>query len=72
MPIYHSECPKCGHTVEEIRTMEQGIKKTCPECGGRKMTQTFDGKAPAMRTHGYMLGHPRLQRGRKIKEPWRK
>jgi putative FmdB family regulatory protein len=72
MPMYESECPKCGAEVSEMRTMAQGINKRCPECNGRSMQQVFNGKAPAVRQHGYMIGHPRCQRGRKVKEPFRR
>jgi len=34
MPIYVYKCKKCGYEFEELRSMTDGDRATCPKCGG--------------------------------------
>ena len=37
MPTYEYECPDCGHAFELFQPMTAKVKRTCPECGSRKL-----------------------------------
>ena len=37
MPTYEYECPDCGHAFELFQSMTAKVKRTCPECGSRKL-----------------------------------
>ncbi|MGR3320100.1 MAG: FmdB family zinc ribbon protein [Candidatus Anammoxibacter sp.] len=37
MPTYDYECTSCAHTFELFQQITEKPKKTCPECGKRKV-----------------------------------
>jgi len=37
MPTYEYECPHCAHAFELFQSMTAKVKRTCPECGSRKL-----------------------------------
>ena len=37
MPTYDYVCDGCGHAFELFQSMSDGVKKTCPECGEKKL-----------------------------------
>ena len=37
MPTYDYVCDGCGHAFELFQSMTDGVKKTCPECGKKKL-----------------------------------
>ncbi len=37
MPIYVYKCKKCGYEFEELRSMTDGNRATCPKCGGEAL-----------------------------------
>ncbi len=37
MPTYDYVCDGCGHAFELFQSMSDGLKKTCPECGKKKL-----------------------------------
>ena len=37
MPTYDYVCDGCGHAFELFQSMTDGVKKTCPKCGKKKL-----------------------------------
>lgn len=37
MPTYDYRCNACDHEFELFQSMSEGVKRTCPECGKRKL-----------------------------------
>jgi putative FmdB family regulatory protein len=37
MPTYDYVCDGCGHAFELFQSMTEGVKKTCPKCGKKKL-----------------------------------
>jgi len=37
MPTYDYVCDGCGHAFELFQSMTDPIKRTCPECGKKKL-----------------------------------
>jgi putative FmdB family regulatory protein len=37
MPTYDYVCDACGHSFELFQSMTDSVKKTCPECGKKKL-----------------------------------
>ncbi|MFM8578433.1 MAG: FmdB family zinc ribbon protein [Planctomycetaceae bacterium] len=37
MPTYDYVCDACGHAFEFFQSMTDPVKKTCPECGKKKL-----------------------------------
>ena len=37
MPTYDYVCDGCGHAFELFQSMTDAVKKTCPECGNKKL-----------------------------------
>lgn len=37
MPTYDYVCDGCGHAYELFQSMTDPVKKTCPECGKKKL-----------------------------------
>jgi putative FmdB family regulatory protein len=37
MPTYDYVCDGCGHAFELFQLMTDSVKKTCPECGKKKL-----------------------------------
>ena len=37
MPTYDYVCDGCGHAFELFQSMTDSVKKTCPECGKKKL-----------------------------------
>ena len=37
MPTYDYVCDGCGHAFELFQSMTESVKKTCPECGKKKL-----------------------------------
>lgn len=37
MPTYDYVCDGCGHAFELFQSMSDGVKRTCPECGKKKL-----------------------------------
>lgn len=37
MPTYDYVCDGCGHAFELFQSMTDGVKRTCPECGKKKL-----------------------------------
>ena len=37
MPTYDYVCDGCGHAFELFQSMTDPVKKTCPECGKKKL-----------------------------------
>lgn len=37
MPTYDYVCDACGHAFELFQSMTDPVKKTCPECGKKKL-----------------------------------
>jgi putative FmdB family regulatory protein len=37
MPTYDYVCDGCGHAFELFQSMTDAVKKTCPECGKKKL-----------------------------------
>jgi putative FmdB family regulatory protein len=41
MPTYDYECDACGHTFELFQSINDPIKKKCPECSKLKLRRLF-------------------------------
>ena len=37
MPTYDYVCDGCGHAFELFQSMTDGVKRTCPKCGKKKL-----------------------------------
>jgi putative FmdB family regulatory protein len=37
MPTYDYVCDGCGHAFELFQSMTDAVKKTCPQCGKKKL-----------------------------------
>lgn len=37
MPTYDYVCDGCGHAYELFQSMTDNVKRTCPECGKKKL-----------------------------------
>lgn len=37
MPTYDYVCDGCGHAFELFQSMSDPVKRTCPECGKKKL-----------------------------------
>ena len=37
MPTYDYLCDACNHSFELFQAMSDGVKRTCPKCGKRKL-----------------------------------
>ena len=37
MPTYDYVCDGCGHAFELFQSMTDSVKKTCPQCGKKKL-----------------------------------
>jgi putative FmdB family regulatory protein len=37
MPTYDYVCDGCGHAYELFQSMTDGVKRTCPKCGKKKL-----------------------------------
>ena len=37
MPTYDYACEACGHEFELFQSMTAPVKRTCPECGRKKL-----------------------------------
>ena len=37
MPTYDYECDACGHSFELFQSINDSVKKKCPECGKTKL-----------------------------------
>ena len=41
MPTYDYECDACHHTFELFQSINDPVKKKCPECGRRMLRRLF-------------------------------
>jgi putative FmdB family regulatory protein len=41
MPTYDYECDACGHDFELFQSINEPVKKKCPECGKPKLRRLF-------------------------------
>ncbi|MCA9264066.1 MAG: zinc ribbon domain-containing protein [Planctomycetales bacterium] len=41
MPTYDYECDACGHKFELFQSINDPVKRTCPECKARKLRRLF-------------------------------
>ncbi|HGY91688.1 MAG TPA: zinc ribbon domain-containing protein [Planctomycetes bacterium] len=41
MPTYDYECEACGHEFELFQSINEPLKKKCPECGKMKLNRLF-------------------------------
>ncbi len=41
MPTYDYECDACGHTMELFQSINDAVKRKCPECGKLKLRRLF-------------------------------
>ena len=41
MPTYDYECDACGHTFEHFQSINDSVKRKCPECGRHKLRRLF-------------------------------
>jgi len=41
MPTYEYLCAACGHAFEEFQSMTARIRRTCPECGRKRLDRLF-------------------------------
>ena len=41
MPTYDYLCDACGHEFELFQSINDGLKKKCPECGKLKLRRLF-------------------------------
>jgi putative FmdB family regulatory protein len=41
MPTYDYECDGCGHLFELFQSINDPVKKKCPECGKQKLRRLF-------------------------------
>ena len=44
MPMYALRCTQCGHTFEELTTIEKRDQVRCPVCGG-ETARVYEGKS---------------------------
>ena len=55
MPTYEYECPDCGHAFELFQSMTAKVKRTCPECGSRKLKPLDrDRRCRALQRRGFL------------------
>ena len=50
MPIYEYRCGACGHDVEALQKMTDGLLRKCPECGKSQLKRLIS--APQFRLKG--------------------
>jgi putative FmdB family regulatory protein len=41
MPTYDYECDPCGHEFELFQSINDPVKRKCPECGKQKLRRLF-------------------------------
>jgi putative FmdB family regulatory protein len=41
MPTYDYECDACGHEFELFQSINDSVKRKCPECGKSKLRRLF-------------------------------
>jgi putative FmdB family regulatory protein len=41
MPTYDYECDGCGHEFELFQSINDSVKRKCPECGKNKLRRLF-------------------------------
>lgn len=41
MPTYDYECDACDHEFELFQSINESVKKKCPECGRMKLRRLF-------------------------------
>ena len=41
MPTYDYECDACGHEFELFQSINDSVKRKCPECGKLKLRRLF-------------------------------
>ena len=41
MPTYDYQCDACGHTFELFQSINDAVKKKCPDCGKLKLRRLF-------------------------------
>ena len=41
MPTYDYECDDCGHTFELFQSINDGVRRKCPDCGKLKLRRLF-------------------------------
>ena len=41
MPTYDYECDACGHEFELFQSINDPVKRKCPECGKQKLRRLF-------------------------------
>ena len=63
MPTYDYVCDACGHAFELFQSMSDGMKKTCPTCGKKKLRRLIGagGAIGAVAAHSASL-RPLLSR----------
>ncbi len=50
MPIYEYECHACGHTLDALQKISDGVLRKCPECSKLKLKRLIS--APKFRLKG--------------------
>ena len=48
MPTYDYECQACGHAFELFQSINDSVKKKCPECGKNKLKRLIGTGAAIM------------------------
>jgi len=48
MPTYDYECDACGHTFELFQSINDPVKRKCPECAKSKLRRLFGTGAAVM------------------------
>ena len=48
MPTYDYQCDACGHEFELFQSINDSVKRKCPECGKLKLRRLFGAGAAVM------------------------
>ena len=71
MPTYDYVCDACGHAFELFQSMTDAVKKTCPECGKKKLRRLIGaGGAIVFKGSGFYKTDYRSDSYKKGAEAW--
>jgi putative FmdB family regulatory protein len=62
MPTYEYECTRCGHIIEEFKSMSAPRRQRCPECRGKVERLISGGMGVHFKGSGFYVTDSRAKR----------